>query len=76
MKKGDRVLIVGSHPHAGQTAEVIGFEMLKILGIVGMKCKADNGDEFFVTEPRQCKLIAAENTSRRRVSRLRHVSHL
>lgn len=58
-KKGDIIKLCGNHPHAGETAEIIGFETIKILNKPAMRVKLTTGQEC----GKECFVFNIEETN-------------
>jgi hypothetical protein len=57
---GQRVRLVGKHPWAGHEGEVIRFEHLAGLHGLHPRVRLENGQEAYITERGQARLVGAD----------------
>ena len=59
-KTGARVKLIGDHPHAGKSGEIIRWELVQLFRSEGRKpvIRCDDGMECFAMDPKDYQVIA------------------
>lgn len=56
---GDRVRIIGDHPHEGKEGKIV--QVIKLLGKPAVEVRFEDGEGCFVTDPKKHWLMRAES---------------